>query len=213
MATRILARQSALTIHYMTNTEQLTKDFFAAYPERAYAKGELLLRPGDDGVVQYIESGLVVQYDISERGEKLAVNTYKPGSFLYLPNILGRSDISFFFEASGAVVARRAPRADVAKFLADQPGVAYDTLVRLTRGTDGLLRRLAGTMEGGAEARVLQELKLLQARFPRAGGKVAITIVELAAQTGLARETVSRAVKKLRQTGVVSMAGGKFTIH
>lgn len=196
----------------MTTTEQLTKDFFAAYPERAYAKGELLLRPSDSGMVYYIESGVVVQYDISERGEKLVVNTYKPGSFLYLPNLLGQSDINFFFEASEQVVARRAPSRDVAAFIAQQPGVAYDTLVRLTRGTDGLLRRLAGTMAGGAEARVLQELKLLQARFPRAEGKVAITIVELAAQTGLARETVSRAVKKLRETGAVSVARGKFTI-
>ena len=196
----------------MTTTEQLTKDFFAAYPERAYAKGELLLRPSDSGMVYYIESGVVVQYDISERGEKLVVNTYKPGSFLYLPNLLGQSDINFFFEASEQVVARRAPSRDVATFIAQQPGVAYDTLVRLTRGTDGLLRRLAGTMAGGAEARVLQELKLLQARFPRAEGKVAITIVELAAQTGLARETVSRAVKKLRETGAVSVARGKFTI-
>ena len=196
----------------MTNTEQLTKDFFAAYLERAYAKGELLLRPGDSGIVYYIESGVVVQYDISERGEKLVVNTYKPGSFLYLPNLLGQSDINFFFEASEQVVARRAPSRDVAAFIAQQPGVAYDTLVRLTHGTDGLLRRLAGTMAGGAEARVLQELKLLQARFPRAEGKVAITIVELAAQTGLARETVSRAVKKLRETGAVSVARGKFTI-
>jgi CRP/FNR family transcriptional regulator len=196
----------------MTTTEQLTKDFFAAYLERAYAKGELLLRPGDSGIVYYIESGVVVQYDISERGEKLVVNTYKPGSFLYLPNLLGQSDINFFFEASEQVVARRAPSRDVATFIAQQPGVAYDTLVRLTRGTDGLLRRMAGTMAGGAEARVLQELKLLQARFPSAEGKVAITIVELAAQTGLARETVSRAVKKLRETGAVNVAGGKFTI-
>lgn len=196
----------------MTTTEQLTKDFFAAYLERAYAKGELLLRPGDSGIVYYIESGVVVQYDISERGEKLVVNTYKPGSFLYLPNLLGQSDINFFFEASEQVVARRAPSRDVAAFIAQQPGVAYDTLVRLTRGTDGLLRRMAGTMAGGAEARVLQELKLLQARFPSAEGKVAITIVELAAQTGLARETVSRAVKKLRETGAVNVAGGKFTI-
>ena len=197
----------------MTTTEQLTKDFFAAYLERAYAKGELLLRPSDSGMVYYIESGVVVQYDISERGEKLVVNTYKPGSFLYLPNLLGQSDINFFFEASEQVVARRAPSRDVAAFIAQQPGVAYDTLVRLTRGTDGLLRRMAGTMAGGAEARVLQELKLLQARFPSAEGKVAITIVELAAQTGLARETVSRAVKKLRETGVVGVVGGKFTIH
>ena len=197
----------------MTNTEQQTKDFFTAYPERAYAKGELLLRPGDSEVVQYIESGLVAQYDISERGEKLTVNIYKPGSFLYLPHILAGSDVRFFFEASEPVVARRAPRADVAAFLAREPGVAYDTLVRLTRGTDGILRRLAGAMEGGAEARVLQELKLLQARFPHPGGKVAITIVELAAQTGMARETVSRAVKKLRETGAVKMVGGKFTLH
>lgn len=197
----------------MTTTEQLTKDFFATYPMRSYGKGELLLRPGDDGIVQYIESGLVVQYDISERGEKLAVNTYKPGTFLYLPNILGQSDITFFFEASIATVTRRAPRTDFTKFLTKQPNVVYDTLTRLTRGTDGMLRRLAGTMEGGAEARVLQELKLLQARFPRTGGKVAVTIVELAALTGLARETVSRAVKKLRESGAIDLAGGKFTIR
>ena len=197
----------------MGSPEHITRQFFAAYPPRTYAAGELLMRPGDDGTVYYIESGLVTQYDISDRGEKLAVNSYKPGSFLYLPNIVGQCDIRFFFEANGTVVARRAPRTDVVKFLTKEPDVVYETLARLTRGADGMLRRLAGTMEGGAEARVLQELELLQARFPRSDGKVAVTIVELAAQTGLARETVSRAVKKLREAGTVSAEGGTFTIR
>lgn len=188
------------------------RNFFEAFPIRTFTSGEILLRPGAHDRVFYIQEGVVQQYDIAANGEKLVVNIYKPGAFLLLPSILADLESEFFFEATEPVVVRIAPQNVVRDFLRNDADVLYDTLTRLSRGSDGILRRVARIMEGGAEARVLQELETLRARFPSDTGAVKVTITQLAEQTGLARETVSRALKKMRDNGAIRASHGSFTI-
>lgn len=189
------------------------KSFFQNYPQRVFEDEELLLRPGDGEMAFYIEGGVVLQYDISENGEKLVVNMYKAGSILSLPCVLTGNETNFFFESDGHVTARIASRLEVDQFLRNNTDVLYDTLVRMARGADGLLLRVACMMEGGAESRILYELEVLRARFPTEDGEIHVTMSELSAQTGLARETVSRAVKKMRASGVITTSRGRFTIN
>ncbi len=193
-------------------TQQQTKDFFSRYPERTYKKGEIIMRPGDASHVYFVESGTIMQYDIAENGEKLVVNTYGQGAFILLASILNDIAIDFFFEAQTMVTVRVAPRRDVATFLEQHPTIVLATLARLSRGTNGLLHRVAQMMEGGAEAQILQTLTTIQARFPSHDGSIAITAAQLAEQTGLARETVSRAIKRLRVAGKITTARGKITL-
>ncbi len=194
------------------NTHPDVDQFFSRYPERTFDKGSLLLRPGDGDKAYYLTKGSVIQYDISEAGDKLVVNTYKEGAFISLLGILCETPVDFFFEARERVSARVAPSKGTAAFLRTHPDVAYETLERLVRGSDGLLHRLASMMAGGAELRILQELRIMQARFARPDHSVAVTMSELGAQTGLARETVSRALKKLRASGAITSSRGRITL-
>lgn len=194
------------------NTHPEVDQFFNHYPERTFDKGSIVMHPGDGEKAYYLIKGSVIQYDISEAGDKLIVNTYKEGAFISLLGILCETPVDFFFEARDAVTARVAPSKDVAAFLRDHPGVVYETLERLVRGSDGLLHRLASMMAGGAELRILQELRIMQARFGRPGSSVAVTMSDLGAQTGLARETVSRALKKLRERGAITSTRGRITL-
>ncbi|MGB4956900.1 MAG: Crp/Fnr family transcriptional regulator [Candidatus Saccharimonas sp.] len=193
-------------------TQQQTKDFFSRYPERTYKKGEIIMRPGDASHVYFVESGTIMQYDIAENGEKLVVNTYGAGAFILLATILNDIAIDFFFEAQTTVTVRVAPRHDVAEFLKGNPPLVLATLARLSRGTNGLLHRVAQIMQGGAEAQILQTLTTIQARFPSDDGSIAITAAQVAEQTGLARETVSRAIKRLRVAGKITTTRGKITL-
>lgn len=179
---------------------------------RTFDKGSLLLRPGDSDKAYYLAEGVVIQYDISDSGDKLVVNTYKAGAFIPLPDIICALPASFFFEAQSSVTAHVAPSHEVAAFLRAHPDIVYETLERIVRGSDGLLRRLASIMAGGAEVRILQELRIMQARFGRPDRSVAVTTSELGAQTGLARETVSRALKKLRASGIITSSRGRITL-
>lgn len=188
------------------------QDFFAPYPVRVYNKGETIIQAGNKPAVHYISDGTVVQYDISENGDKLIVNTYKPGAFISLACILNDISSTFFFGASNQVTVHQAPKSDVVTWLRDNPDIVYDALARISRGGDGLMLRLARTMEGNAENRIINELTILSARFPSPDGWITISNTSLATQTGLARETVSRTLKHLSARGLVATRQGQITL-
>lgn len=182
--------------------------FFSTYPVHTYRKGETIIQAGEKPAVHYVSDGVVSQYDISSGGNKLVVNTYKSGAFISLACILNDIPSAFSFEAGSAVVIHQAPRADVEAWLHANPDVVYDALARISRGGDGMMLRLARSMEGDAENRIIGELTILAARFPQADGSVAISDTDLATRTGLARETVSRTLKRLSAQGIVSTRRG-----
>ncbi|MGB4762060.1 MAG: Crp/Fnr family transcriptional regulator [Candidatus Saccharimonas sp.] len=188
------------------------QDFFAHYPVRRYRKGDTIIQIDEIPPVFYVEAGGVLQCDISDSGDKLVVNIYKNGAFLPLGNILNNLSAEFFFEAMDDLTVRVAPSADVLAFLQANPDVTYDALVRMSRGSNGLLKRLAKMMGGDAESRIIQELEIMHARFDSRGKGVAITEAELASQTGLARETVSRTLKRLKERGLITSSRGRITL-
>ena len=95
----------------------------------------------------------------------------------------------------------------------------YDLLQRTYIGTDGVLERLLEMMQGDAESRVLREIDIVKKRF---GFELLdegahqllkkIPEMELAERTGLARETVSRAIKKLKASGKLRVQKGHYII-
>lgn len=195
----------------LMTVESALQTFFARYPTRMYEKGEVLIRPEDKPAAYYITQGLVVQYDIAENGSKLILNTYKPGAFISLAYILNDIPSQFFFEASEHTSVHITPRRDVVAFLEENPAVMLDTLARISRGGDGMMLRLARAMEGSAEERILQELQIMKRRFFNDSDTVTVTETDLAIKTGLARETVSRALKKLGHKGVIRSQRGTIT--
>lgn len=191
---------------------QKVETYFSTYPTRMYHRGEILIQPGDKPQAFYITQGQVAQYDIARNGQKLIVNIFKPGAFIPLSCILNDTASTFFFEASDQTIVQVAPATDVHNFLQDNSDITLDALTRLSRGSDGLLLRLARAMEGDAEERILQELMIIQDRFPELGQEISITDTELSARTGLARETVSRTLKKLDAKGIIKSSRGKIIL-
>lgn len=186
-------------------------DFFQAYPVRIYKKGEVLIQAGETPPAYYISKGVVLQYDISHSGDKLVLNMYKPGACIYIASILNNIPAELYFEAADYVTVHEAPAEDVLQFLQENPAVVYDALARISRGSIGLMHRLARAMEGSAEGRILQELHIMQSRFST-DGTIRISDTELAAQTGMARETVSRSLKKLDAKGLIKASRGTITL-
>ena len=199
----------------MTHADPV-KDFFAQYPLKKFGKGELIVF-GDNNVppVTYLVSGKVSQYDISEEGHKLVLTIYKPGAFFPMAHAVNNTPNRYFFEALEPVEVRQAPAADAAAFVREHPDVLFDLLQRLYRGMDGLLGRLAQLMAGTAQGLLLHELSIMQQRFGERrdnGTFVKATAAELAAQTGLARETVSRELQKCTAKGMLEVVKGGILI-
>lgn len=194
------------------SVEQQVKQFFEAYPPKKFAKNEIIIF-GDKTVppVNYLISGKVAQYDISDSGNKLVINVFKPGAFFPMSHAVNNLPNSYFFEAMEPVVVKQAPPSKVVDFLRRSPDVLFDLLKRVYRGTDGLLGRLLLLMDGSAQSLLLFELNILAQRFGQpenSGIFISTTAGQIATQTGLARETVSRELQKCAAKGLLEVKKG-----
>lgn len=181
----------------------ILKDFFERYPERTIERGESFIQSGDESPVFMIVEGRVVQYYISDKGDKLSLNIYDEGDILPLSETMLGSESAFYAEASEQSIVRLAPRSDFRQFIKTSPEALLGILEQISRDEQNLKMRLASAMEGGAESRVLQELIIIQSRLNNSGDDICVTETVLSAQTGLARETVNRALKRLSARGVI----------
>jgi CRP-like cAMP-binding protein len=187
--------------------------FFEPYPVKTYQPGELVVF-ADKTVppVSYLLEGRVGQYDISENGTKVMLTIFKPGAFFPMSCAVNNTPNKYFFEALETVKVRQAPAEEAADFVRHEPDVLFNLLQRLYRGTDGLLGRMSLLMSGSAEDRLLFELMMSAERFgerqPDGSSLIKITEQQLASQTGLARETVSRELQKLIEKGIVENSRG-----
>ena len=185
--------------------------FFAKYPEKKFAKGEIIIQahqapPG----VLYLTQGRVNQYDIATNGAVAVVNIFKPPAFFPMSWAINKTPNVYFFEAASDVRVHLAPPDEAVAFLRDNADVCFNLLSRVYRGADGMLRRTAHLMVGGAQTRLQFELINAAYRFGdfKTDGSVTIALNEsqLAQQSGLTRETVNRNMQKLKTAGLVEVA-------
>lgn len=191
--------------------------FFANYPVRRYSQGDIILF-ADNTIppILSITKGRIAQYDIAENGNKAMLNIFQPPAFLPIMNAINQTPNRHFYEALTDVQVRVAPPEEAVQFLHDNPDVTFDLLARLYIGVDGLLGRITQLMAGTARARLILELSIAAQRFGVDEGKakvVKITETQLAQQTGLARETVSRELQKLKQAGLIATTKGVITVY
>lgn len=192
--------------------------FFGDYPVRRYSQGDIILFADNNvPMVLYVTKGKVSQYDIAENGNKAMLNIFQPPAFFPMMNAINKTPNKHFYEALTDVQLRAAPPDDVVAFLQNNPDVTYDLLARLYVGVDGLLGKITQLMAGTARARLILELSIAAQRFGVPDGDsriVRFTETQLAHQTGLARETVSRELQKLRKEGyIISSAKGSIAVH
>jgi CRP-like cAMP-binding protein len=194
------------------------EEHFSQYPLRSYPKGQILIHAGEDPEhIYYLARGKVRQYDISYRGDEIVVNVFKPGAFFPMSWAITRAPNKYFFDAEMAIEVRAAPADTTLAFLQANPDVMFDLLTRLYRGMDGVLGRMVQLMSGSARSRVLYELLVEARRFGKktenGSYRISINESELAAQAGLSRETVSREVQKLSQSGLVKVSSTGIRIR
>lgn len=197
---------------------QTVKDFFMKYPSRVFDKGEILVQAGEASAgIFYIVEGRVNQYDITPEGVMLELNVFKAGAFFPMSSAVNNLPNNYFFEAATTkVVARVAPSKDAVQFLRDNPEVLFDLLSRVYRGVDGILKRMAHLMGSSARNRLIFELLTSSYRFGEVknNGSVFIALkeIDIARQSGLARETVSRTIRKLKAEGLVEVKRSGITL-
>jgi len=199
------------------DVQQKVEAFFSGYPLHTYEKRHMLVHAQDEiPVVFYLESGRVIQYDIAASGLEVVVNTFKQGAFFPMSTALNNTPNTYFFETATVCRMRQAPKQAAVDFLMQNPDVMLDLLTRVYRGTDGILRRMAHLMGGDAHTRLLFEILNSVYRFGEqaADGSVSIPMneSELGKASGLARETINRELRRLKDDNLVTVANNGIVI-
>lgn len=192
--------------------------FFSQYRHQHYKKGEIIIRADDDPTsIFYLKNGLVKQYAISKKGDELVLNLYKPVSFFPMSHAINHTPNTYFFEAITDAEIWKAPSEKVVEFVKTNPDVLFNLLSRVYRGLDGMLLRTAYLMSGSAYARLITELLIHTKRFgtKAINGKVELSMSEsdIATSAGMARETVSREIKLLKDKGLVTLGKNGIVVH
>lgn len=156
----------------------------------------------------YLVSGKISQYDISYRGDEIITNLFKPPAFFPMSVALNDSTNQFFYKAETESVVHIAPPREVVAFVKANPDVMFDLLRRVYRGVDGVLGRIVHLMAGTARSRLVYEIVVECRRFGEMSADeksyvLGVNETQLAARTGLSRETVSREMKQLKDIGAI----------
>ena len=184
---------------------------------RHYAPHQLLFCEGDnsDFVVSIVD-GHVKLVVTSRDGKESVLGVRGPGELVGELGALDSTPRMASAVAIDAVTARTLTADDFANLLTEQPGAAFALIrVLVDRLREADRRRVEfGTL--GTTARVAGVLRDLVAAPGRAvdTGRIEITISqqELAGSVGASRESVVRAVARLRARGLISTGRGRIIV-
>ena len=186
------------------NTPLQVEKFFSRYPLRNYSKGDLLIWANHEPEgIFFIQSGRVRQFDIFENGHKVTVNTFHSGVFFPMASAINKKPNKYFFESLENTRVRLAPSQDVVDFIYRNPTIMMDLLGRVFGGIDGILQKMSYMMASDAKTRVIFELVTEYKRNKRT--LIKLNEVDLASQSGLARETVNRQIAKLKSNKLIEL--------
>lgn len=188
----------------------------AASQHRRFSRGEQVLRAGAAGDhVAVVLSGQVRLFALGAEGREVTLALRGPGELLGEMAALGGQRRTATAVAVEDVEAGVMSAARFRGFLHDHPDAALvliRTLVRRLTEADRDRIDLATQDSVGRVAKRLLELSVRQPQGNRAGVELAITQEELASWTGATRETVSRALRVMRELGWVATGNRTITV-
>jgi CRP-like cAMP-binding protein len=186
----------------LTVTDKIFKEF-SKYPKRSYPKGQILLFSNEEPkCVYYLVKGRIRMYDVSYRGDDVIINVFKPYSFVALSGFITKNPNKYFFKTETLTEVHEIPSEVILDYLKTNPDVLFDLLSRIYRGLDGYFDRVVQLMSGTAKSLLSNELVIETNRFGKKNPDGSFLIdskeADIAARSGLTRETVSREMKKLK---------------
>ncbi len=198
----------------MIGSDQKLKNFFKQGRPLLYKKNEVILR-GDEAPsgIFYLNKGYVKNYAFSENGDEFTFILYRKGDFFPISWTFNQTRKPYFIETLTQCVIYKRDRKEFLEFLTENPDVLLYITGRITKRFDGLLVRMEHMAFGNAYKKVCSILYILTERFgkERNGNDVIIdmplTHKDIANLLGVARETVSVEIAKLKKERIIKNVG------
>lgn len=193
------------------STKEKAVRFFEEYRERHFSKDQIIVFPGEENNdVHYLIEGKIKKYSVNYKGDEIVLTIFRPGSYVPISQAINQKFVNhFYYAADTDVVTRVAPSDDVVVMLLENPDVMLALLHRVNRGLDEFVGRAVSLMASSALSRVAYEIYIETKRFGVQEAKdsyfIDVSERDIAARTGLTRETVNREIRKLKDIRAVKV--------
>ncbi len=201
-----------------TDIRKKTESFFSKYPKFSFSEGSIILRADQPAPgIFYIKKGLIKQYVISDKGEILTLNIFRPGSFFLMMWAINNTPNSFFFEAMENTEVFRAPLKDAREFVKTNPDVLYALTNRIMAGLSGIIKRLQFLAFDDADTKLQTLFSYLaktygQKKDDQYSINLPLTHKDIATWIGTSRETASYKMEEMRRKGLISYKHHQYIV-
>jgi CRP-like cAMP-binding protein len=177
--------------------------------------GRIIYRPGERGNALFIlQSGSVQLYHLSTDGRKLIIATLEAGDCFGEMLLLGQNTHNDFAEATTTSSICAINRQDIEPLLLQQSGVTLALLKKMSQRLSLLEAQLINTTFKSMPARLAALLlQLAQSKEQEMLVVEGLSHEELAERLGVYRETVSTALRELREAGAIELGRKYITIN
>jgi len=192
--------------------EELTK-FFSNYKTKNYKSGETLIDPDSSPPgIFLLEEGVIRMFAINKEGKELTINTFRPLSYFPTSLIILNKQDKYYYQALTNVKARVSPKEKFEKFLTQDKTQMLNLMQRIYRGLEGYMLRMEAILGKDAYYNTLVHLVIYGKRFKDLNPPFYIKQKELAMDSGLSRETVTRQINKFKEKNLIKYEKGKLKI-
>lgn len=196
--------------------KKLLLKFFSQYNQETFSRGKTIISPRNNKIF-LLTAGTVRMYSQISKSE-LTLNIFKPFSVFPMALILSNEQNKYVYDALEESRGYFAPKKDFKNFIKTNPKILFDLLRRIYLGLDGYYMQVEALLLGDAYFKILTHLVIYTRRFGKSDkDKVTfdlrLTHHQLASQTGLARESATKVMKKLQDKGLVGYQGKKLFVY
>lgn len=190
------------------STRNKLESLFSDSIVRHYKKGHIFIFNGDSTDYCYnLVSGRIKVYDITYRGDEIIIDRFGPHSYFPMSLILNSNRTEYIYEADDDVHIKMIGKEKVLAFLELNPYVVLDLFANLYRVLDDTVSRYVLATTKNAKLRlifaIIRECKRFGLLDSQGTHVLEISERELAAASGLSRETVSREMKTLKSENLI----------
>ncbi len=200
----------------MNQTPTQLDAFFQNYKTLSL-KGRTVFLGGDEAhvsFINYLKQGTVKQYMVSNKGDEIVLNMYRPVCCFPLVHIFPSIQNHCYFETISDVELIRAPIDQFVVFLKQNPLVLFEITEVLAHAFFDISSMIECLILGRAHNRVVFALLMYARKFgecTKNGERIInmpLTHKNIGALVGLTRETVSREMERLEQKKIVTKKNG-----
>lgn len=186
------------------------REHFTQYPSRKYPKGQIVLFAHETPQnLYFVAQGKIKQYELSYRGDEIVVHRFQ-NSFCFPTSwAFNHRPSPYFYKTETGTTLHMVPVVDYMLFLRANPDVMMDYLSRINTHVEEVYGRMVHSMAGTAKSRLVYELLMesKHAIITEHGHNLILRVheVDLASRSGLSRETVSREIRGLKNSGCLDI--------